>query len=62
MAFPSPIELVRGFGYEERTVWAHFSVDLVSYLHRFEPNNVILSVEGFIATGGDLDNIRLSSK
>ncbi len=62
MVFPSPVELVRGFDYEETTTWSHFYVDIESYLHQFEPNNVILSVERFVATGGNLDNITLSSR
>jgi hypothetical protein len=59
MVFPSPIEMVRGFGFEERDVWSHFDVNLASYLHQFEPKNDIRGVYEFIATGGILDNISL---
>lgn len=62
MVFPSPVELVRGYGYEETTTWSHFKVDIAAYLHQFEPKNVLLSVERFIATGGNLDNIKFSSR
>jgi len=62
MVFPSPVELVRGFDYEKPTTWLHFKVDIEEYLHQFEPDNVILSIERFIATGGNLDNIKLSSR
>jgi len=59
MVFPSPVEMVRGFGFEETDVWSHFDVDLTSYLHQFEPKNEIRGVYEFIATGGILDNISL---
>ena len=62
MVFPSPVELVRGFGYEDTTTWSHFRVDIAKALHTFEPDNHITSVSTFIATGGDLDNIGLSQK
>ncbi len=47
-------------------VWKHVRLDLQEYVNRFEPNNVILSVDGFVfnTRGGDylLDNIRLVSE
>lgn len=45
-----------GFG------WRHLTFDLEEYLHLFEPNNQIISVEKFFVRGGDifLDNIRLT--
>ncbi len=61
MVFPSPIELVRGFGYESTTTWSHFSVNIIAYLQQFEPNNQLIEVETFVATGGDLDNILLAN-
>ena len=62
MVFPSPVELVRGFGYEDVGVWSHFRGDIVSSLHHFEPDNRFLYVNAFVATGGDLDNIGLSQR
>jgi len=62
MVFPSPIELVRGYNYEETTTWSHFKVDIEAYLRHFEPDNRLLSVKRFIATGGNLDNISLSQR
>ncbi len=62
LAYPSPIELVRGFGYESINKWEHFKVDLEEHLKRYEPNNTITSVLSFRASGGYLDNIKLSSK
>lgn len=59
--FPSPIELVRGFGFSDTTLWEHFEVDIEAYLHQFEPTNSVVRVHTFLATGGNLDNIRLSS-
>ncbi len=61
LIFPSPIELVRGFGYESTTQWTHFKVDIAAYLHQFEPDNQVTWIDTFIATGGNLDNIGLSS-
>ncbi len=61
MIFPSPVELVRGHGYERVDAWHHFSVDLNAYLHQFEPENEIVSVDLFVATGGNLDNLKLSA-
>jgi uncharacterized protein YcfL len=61
MVFPSPVELVRGFGYEDNSKWSHFSADIEKALHYFEEDNTLLSVDTFVATGGDLDNIGLSS-
>jgi hypothetical protein len=61
MVFPSPVELVRGFGYEDHSKWSHFSADIKKALHYFEEDNDLLSVDTFVATGGDLDNIGLSS-
>lgn len=62
MIFPSPTELVRGWGYADTSLWAQFKVDIEAYLHLFEPDNEIEWVDTFIATGGNLDNIRLSSQ
>ena len=61
MVFPSPIELVRGFEYSDTYLNENFSVDLEDALQSFEPNNKILSVDTFIATGGNLDNIKLKN-
>ncbi len=61
LAYPSPIELVRGFGYDSINKWNHFKVDLEKHLKKYEPNNSITSVLSFRASGGFLDNIKLSS-
>jgi len=60
--YPSPVEHVRGWGYAELDQWEHFRVDIQAELQKLEPNNEIISVDIFIATGGLLDNIKLSSK
>ena len=59
LIFPSPVELVRGYGYEKTTTWSHFSANIVDALHHFEPNNKLQSIDAFVATGGNLDNISL---
>jgi hypothetical protein len=61
LAYPSPIELVRGFGFGSINKWEQFRVDLEEHLKRYEPNNTITSVLSLRASGGFLDNIKLSS-
>jgi hypothetical protein len=39
----------------------HVRVDIEKYLRLLEPNNKVLSISAFIASGGDLDEIKLSS-
>jgi len=62
LSYPSPVEHVRGWGYGSLDQWDHFKVDIQAELQKLEPNNEIISVDTFIATGGLLDNIKLSSK
>lgn len=62
MVFPSPVEMVRGYEYSDVFLSENFTVDLKSALKHFEPNNEIISVDTFVATGGNLDNIKLLSK
>jgi len=62
--YPSPVEHVRG--YEEVgglpiDKWVHFRVNVDSELQKLEPNNRILTIETFFATGGFLDNLKLSA-
>ena len=61
MIFPSPVELVRGYDFSDVNLQETFRVDLEAALRQFEPNNEILSIVTFFATGGNLDNIRLSN-
>jgi hypothetical protein len=60
MYYPSPIELVKGFGYDDYQRWTHFRVNLEAAVKQLEPGNSIISVNTFVATGGYLDNIKLS--
>ncbi len=60
--YPSPVEHVRGWSYDNRDVWNHFRVDLKVALKELEPDNELIYVEKFFATGGFLDNIKLSSQ
>lgn len=39
----------------------HVRVDIEKYLRVLEPNNKVVSISAFIASGGDLDEIKLSS-
>ena len=61
LVFPSPTELVRGYGFTPVNNWAHFHVDLESSLKSLEPGNSIKSITYFIASGGFLDNITVSN-
>ena len=60
MYYPSPVEHVRGW-YEDIHTWQHFKVNIESELRKLEPNNKIVKINYFIATGGFLDNLKLSS-
>lgn len=62
MVFPAPVEMVRGYGYTDFFSSENFTVDIKESLKEFEPQNEIYSVDTFIATGGNLDNIKLLSK
>jgi len=61
MVFPAPLEMVRGYDYSDVTLSENFTVDLEAALKYFEPENSILSVDTLVATGGNLDNIKLLS-
>jgi len=52
--FSSPIEHVYGHT-------GHFKVNVEQYLRILEPDNRIVSIDSYIATGGNHDNIKLSS-
>lgn len=62
MIFPSPVEQVRGFGYADVDLWENFSINVENQLQILEPDNELYFIEYFIATGGNLDNIKLKSK
>ena len=61
--YPSPVEHVRGYtgaGGLAVDQWAHFKVDVEKELQKLEPNNTLISIDTFFATGGFLDNLKLS--
>ena len=57
LAFPTYVELQRSTANSRK----HFRVNIEKYLRILEPDNRLISVTAFFATGGDLDNIKLSS-
>ena len=57
LSFPTYIELQRNNANQVN----HFRVNVDKYLKILEPNNKVISITDFFATGGDLDNIKLSS-
>jgi len=63
LSYPSPVEHVRG--YEDVglaiNIWNHFRVDVEAELQKLEPNNKVIKIETFLATGGFIDNLKLSS-
>ncbi len=59
--YPSPVEHVRGW-YKPIEYWAHFRVDVEAELKKLEPDNKLIHIEKFYATGGFLDNLKLSSE
>ena len=58
---PSPVEHVRGWYEPDVFKWEHFKVNIETVLRQIEPNNSVISIDSFSATGGYLDNIKLSS-
>ena len=57
LSFPTYVELQ-----QNNHRWqTHFRVNVDKYLKILEPNNKLISITDFFATGGDLDNIKLSS-
>lgn len=46
---------------EDSETRQHVRVDVEKYLRLLEPNNKVQSISAFIASGGDLDEIKLSS-
>lgn len=57
LSYPTYVELQRYTSKSRK----HFRVNVDKYLKILEPNNKVLSITAFFATGGDLDNIKLSS-
>ena len=57
LSFPTYIELQNNTANNQQ----HFRVNIDKYLKILEPTNKLIHVKYFFATGGDLDNIRLSS-
>ena len=57
LSFPTYVELQRSTANSRK----HFRVNVDKYLKILEPNNKVISITAFFATGGDLDNIKLSS-
>ena len=57
LSFPTYVELQRNTANSRK----HFRVNVDKYLKILEPNNKVISITAFFATGGDLDNIKLSS-
>jgi len=63
--YPSPVEHVRGYkevGGLDIDKWVHFRVDVEKELQKLEPDNKLLSIDTFFATGGFLDNLKLSKE
>jgi hypothetical protein len=58
--YPSPVETTSGY-YMPITQWNHFRVNIEKALRELEPNNKLIKINDFIATGGFFDNIKLSS-
>jgi hypothetical protein len=57
LSYPTYVELQRNTANSRK----HFRVNVDKYLKILEPDNKVLSISAFFATGGDLDNIKLSS-
>jgi hypothetical protein len=60
LSFPSPLEQVRWNS--NKDLWERHRFDVEAYIHQLEPDNNLISIDKFIATGGNLDNIKLLSR
>ncbi len=60
LSFPSPLEQVRWDS--NKDLWEKHRFDVEAYIHQLEPDNNLISIDKFIATGGNLDNIKLFSR
>ena len=61
LSYPSPVEHVRGYDVGIAIdKWEHFRVDVEKELQKLEPNNTIIRIDTFLATGGFIDNLKLS--
>ncbi len=61
LAYPSPVEHVRGWSFADVNLWNHFSVNIENYLQDLEPGNQVLYIINLKFSGGYLDNITLSN-
>ena len=62
LSYPSPVEHVRGYDVGLAIdKWVHFRVNVEKELQKLEPENRVLSINTFLATGGFIDNLKLSS-
>jgi hypothetical protein len=57
LSFPTYVELQQNTAFNQK----HLRVNVDKYLKILEPNNKLVRIRAFFATGGDLDNIKLSS-
>ena len=57
LSYPTYVELQQNNHFMQ----THFRVNVDKYLKILEPDNKVISITAFFATGGDLDNIKLSS-
>ena len=61
LSYPSPVEHVRGYDIGiPIDKWEHFRVDVEKELQKLEPKNKIITIDTFLATGGFIDNLKLS--
>jgi len=44
-----------------RNVFRHYKINVEKTIRHLEPDNELISVDAFIVTGGEYDNIKLSS-
>lgn len=56
LSYPLYVDIQR-----QSTTKHHVRVDVEKYLRILEPNNKVVSISAFMASGGDLDEIKLSS-
>ncbi len=57
----NPVPTDYNFGVENTQAWIHFKINVEKVLRYLEPDNELISIRLFTSTGGEYDNIAIST-
>ena len=57
----NPVPIDYNFGLENTQDWIHFKINVEKVLRYLEPDNELISIRLFTSTGGEYDNIAVST-